>query len=342
MNAPVADRRSYWILLLLLALTALAAFEATLALRPPTALSPELLGNAVAIDLTVGGTLVVWWLGVRRGGLPWVVLLPTFLSGLGLSHLLVGEHEPLALTGLEVVAVAAELTLLVVVFRGVSRAAREIGRDAGDPLVAVADRVRSTLGHGLAGRLAGAELGALWFATAGWLRPVPGHGRAQRFAYGKDTGAIYAAIIGVALVEVFAVHLLVSRWSEAVAWVLTALSIYSVLWLLGDWRAVRLRPITVHPDRVVLRAGLRWTLEVPRDRIVAVRRRDWRRPFGEEEGDLSLALFGDPDVVIELAGPLTAAGPFGIRREGSRIGVSVDDPTALVDSLSRRPPGGSR
>ncbi len=318
-------------------LAVMVAVELAIVTFAGAAASTDAVANAIVVDLTLGAVLVVWLLGVRRGGLPRVVLLPTFLAGLGLSHLLVGVHEPAALDLLGQGAVAAELAVVATVFRAVGRGARALGREAGDVLVAIRQSVERALGTGVVARMVASEGAALWFAIGAWRRPVPGYGGARRFASGTRTGGIHVALMVVSVVEVVAVHLLVSRWSHLAAWVLTALALYGLLWILADLRAIRLRPTTLDDHTLVLRTGLRWTMTIPRDRIRAVERRDWRHRFGRGEDELSLAVAGEPDIIIELDRPLRATGPFGITRTARRIGFSADRPDEVIEAI--RPAG---
>jgi hypothetical protein len=59
--------------------------------------------------------------------------------------------------------------------------------------------------------------------------------------------AILAAPCLAILVETAAIHFLVRRWSRPVAWVLTALSLYSLLMIVGHARALVLRPHALAP-----------------------------------------------------------------------------------------------
>lgn len=312
---------------------AIVAAEVAVVMFAGPVASTDAVANAVVVDLTVVTLLVVWLFGVRRGGMPPVVLLPTFLAGLGVAHLLVGPHDPRALDFLEVGAVAAELAVLALVIRAVSRGAQALGREAGDPLVAIREMVERRLGTGVAARLVASELAALWFATGAWRHPVPVYDGARRFAYGARVGGIHAALIVASVVEVVAVHLLVSRWSDVAAWSLTALALYGLLWILADLQAIRLRPTTLDDHTLLIRTGLRWTMAVPRHRILAARRRDWRSRFGAGDDQLSLAVVGEPDIVIELDRPIQATGPFGITRTARRVGFSADHPDRVVQAI---------
>ena len=54
------------------------------------------------------------------------------------------------------------------------------------------------------------------------------------------------------------------------AWIVTVLDLYGVLWLVGDYHALRLRPTRIDDDTLVLSYGLRWRASIPLDAIGSV------------------------------------------------------------------------
>lgn len=96
---------------------------------------------------------------------------------------------------------------------------------------------------------------------------------------------------------------------------------------LGGWR---------RPD---LPAGAvsRWSvkLDVPVDRIVAVRVAPGPGLATKPAADLRLALPGAPPVVLELDRPVTAVGIYGLRREVRTLALGLDEPGRLAALLSR-------
>jgi hypothetical protein len=123
-------------------------------------------------------------------------------------------------------------------------------------------------------------------------------------------------------VETVAMHLLVAWWP------LTVLSMLSVAWFVADAVALRMNPIVVEPDRLVIGVGLRWHAIVPREAIGAVERVS-TLPVGAV--DLKVL---DPAVMITLRSPVTVRGLFGRTRSGDRLVVSADDPAQLVSALA--------
>jgi hypothetical protein len=183
-------------------------------------------------------------------------------------------------------------------------------------------------------------VGLLYFALFSWRsRPHTGGARAvfshhRRIGY----GAVAAGLMIVVAVEVVPVHLLLALWSPAAAWVLTALSLYTVLWLLGDYRAVVLRPslLLSTPDGDVLeiRLGVRWNLRLPLTAVRAVRRVGATPPPAATPGYLRAVAIGQPRYLLELVEPVTARGPYGWRREVSLLGLTVDDEASFEAALA--------
>lgn len=295
--------------------------------------APSLLVNAIVVDLVLTSSLVFWWLGVERGGMPLLVLAPVLLVGIGLAHALVGPHDPVVLKALVPAAILIEVGLVAAVLTGVGRAAGAVGRGVDDALEDVRGRVRRVAGDGILARLLSSELTAIWYATVGWLRTVPSYDGARVLGYHRGTGAAHGALVGASLVEIVAVHLLVSQWSMLAAVGLGLVGAYGAVWILADLRATRLRPVTLDDDMLVVRTGLRWTIPIPRDCIASISKPDWRRRFGTVSGELNAAVMGTVNLVVEVSQPVEAVGPFGITRKATRIGITLDAPAELIGAL---------
>jgi hypothetical protein len=184
----------------------------------------------------------------------------------------------------------------------------------------------------------GYELGVLYYALGCWGKRPAGN-ESMAFSYHRrgSYGAIVAALLMVLPVEMVAVHFGLQTWSRPAAWILTGLELYGVLWLIGDYQAVRLRPLLVDGDALYVRLGLRWTARVPYEQI----RRARPRERGEvctrrSPGYLSAALLVDPQLILELDESVLARGPYGIRKKVTRVGLAVDDVDRLKAALAAK------
>jgi len=286
----------------------------------------------LTIDLVVLVPLLFYWLIVRRRGWSIVTVVPAFVvSAIAASQILPLEHQqPLRL--LELLAVPAEIGLLGWIALRAARAIRSARRDDSiDPL----DRLRSAAfelaRHGRVADVLASEIAVFYYAFA------PSRARAHvpdgmvAFTHHRRSGhgGIVLAFLILLFVEGVALHVLLSTWSTLAAWLFTAGTIYGALWLIADYRATVLRPILVGDDGVSIRAGLRFTLHVPRERVAAVL--DHKPDFGKEAA--SLTLLATPTCWIVLSQPMLAQAPYGFRRRVRAVGIAADDPDGLARAL---------
>ncbi len=136
-------------------------------------------------------------------------------------------------------------------------------------------------------------------------------------------GAVVGAVLLAVLVEGVAVHVLVGQWSPVGAWVLTGLGAYSAVWVLGDYHAMRHRPLRIEPDRLVIRLGLRWEATIGFESIEAVT--PVRQAPPKKPGTLVATALGQPRYLVRLRRPVEARGPYGWRRRVTKIAFGVDD-----------------
>jgi hypothetical protein len=164
----------------------------------------------------------------------------------------------------------------------------------------------------------------LYYALFSWRseREVPSDAKAFTAHKRAGWGAFFAALLMIVVVEAIATHLLVSHWSNTVAWILSALAAYSVIWLIGDYRALVLRPIVLSSRILWIRLGMRWQAAVPLSNIKRL------RPYASSDAALPgfrrMTVLGDPRWVLELQEPAELEGLFGIRRRASTLGIAVD------------------
>ncbi|HEY1814388.1 MAG TPA: hypothetical protein VGG74_18680 [Kofleriaceae bacterium] len=263
---------------------------------------------AAAIDLTVTAGAVAYWLGVRGRTLAAIVAAGALAAKLVLGTVLV-------------VAVALELaTLAVIVVR--VRTARRAWRAARDHRL---DAALAAVLPPLAASLVATEVRVMGHAITGWRRRT-----SPAFAVHRASGWSLTAgvLVGLVAAETPAVHLLlVAVGAPTAAWIATALSIYSALWIVGDAHALRHGGIALADDVVVIELGVRWRARIPYAAIVRA------VPGASAELDLAIS---QANVVVELREPAELIGLFGRRRTARSLALELDDPDAFVAALTSR------
>lgn len=179
-------------------------------------------------------------------------------------------------------------------------------------------------------RLLSGELAILYYALFSWRAKAHVAPGSRAFSIYKRVGQ--ADLLGVlamaSVLEVVPVHLVLRRWNPAAGWIVTAVSIYGAIWLIGLARAFPLRPVLIGPDYLHLRYGLLFDLRVPRGAITCVRR------TSDADRIWAIPRKSDPQVCIELSRPLDGTGLFGLHKSVRCVAITPDDEQTFVEALA--------
>jgi hypothetical protein len=153
-------------------------------------------------------------------------------------------------------------------------------------------------------------------------------GSPAAFHYHRSIAPMMWVFFGFASVELVVVHALLSHWYPTLALVLSALTLASILWLIGAIRSFKRLPVLIDVDTLVMRVGWLKSFRVPLADI-AGRRESWTGEELNTRRVANLALIAWPNIWIDLARPQG-------RREITAIAHKLDDPEkfrAAVDRL---------
>lgn len=146
-------------------------------------------------------------------------------------------------------------------------------------------------------------------------------------------GAILAVVMVAGSMEMLGMHVLVAKYSSIGALVLTVLSIYSLVFLIADFMAMKKRPILLEKDVLRFRMGLRWSALIPISNIDSVQLiKNYKKDTAQKT--LNAALLGNPNCKITLKQPLTVKGIYGIKKTVSSIVFNVDDEKRFIENFS--------
>lgn len=275
-----------------------------------------IVAYAGAFDLTCTAGAAMYFMAVRRGHLPRWALTLTLAAGLAGARFLLG-NEVLA------VAIAIEVVAVIVVLSRLGRARRawKATRDLDDALVATG--LPAVFRHVLA-----SELRVMGNAITGWRAPRRDE---TVFTSHRTNGwtLIAGTLVALTLVETVLVHIVLTAFGhEVIAWIATAVSLYSVAWLLGDLHALRHGGIVVTLDALELRLGVRWRGRIPLGAINGV-----TRCTTAPNKDVDVSILG-ANVVVTLASPHEIRGLFGRKRHVNALALSVDELDRFEQTLS--------
>lgn len=341
-SPPAApDRRRQGLHLAAFVLVAAAVYAAEILLAGPRLLPvrPELGAGAITFDLVVAVPLLFYLLVVRAARVPAITLVPVFLGSVFAASLVLPAEHHRYLDLAERLLVPLELLLLGYVVARIHRGRSAPVEGRGGPF----ERLRATLRQVLPSRLAADavahEAALLGYALLAWrARPDVRDGELGFSVHRRNGyGGILAAAAFVTAAETLVVHLLVEPWSPTAAWVLTALGLYGLVWLLGHFQAVRLRPVLLAPDALYVRIGLLWTVRVPYADVVSLEPAGAAGSARHAPGYLHAVTLGPARLRVELREPADVDGICGyVKRDVRRIGLAVDDADRFRAELAAR------
>lgn len=255
----------------------------------------------------------------------WALL---FLAWRLLRSLDLGVH-PLLLLGL---LEAGFLIWAIVLLTRLTPRVRRLLEYGYSPLISIASVPGAHFGgvqFRLALRVALTEIALVYYgAIAWWLPRKPRSGfRNSR----SDDSTVFAAV-GIAVVlEMVPVQLLAQRWSPLVANILLALSLYTLLWIVGDIVSRLLRRHRFVNGKLRLVRGLRLEAVISPADITSI------YLSGDPDAPEAEAAFGEkPQFVLQLATPVRVFGWFAAETRARVVAVQADEPEALLETLVGR------
>jgi hypothetical protein len=288
----------------------------------------DTLALAFSIDLLFTIPLI-YFLLIRQTTIPKTTVVPFMLVGLFLGLYLLPEESQTYLSlfqtwGLPVI----ELSVIAFIVWKVRRAVKKYD-ELKDQSVDFYTGLKRTCQEILPKKL------VLPFATEvavfyyGFLRWKSKQVKENEFTYHKESGApaLFGVLILIIGIETIVFHLLLGLWSDLAAWMLTALSLYTAIQVVGFARSLSQRPITIHDDTLYLRYGILNEAEIDLADISLIELSHKSLEKGPFTKTLSpLGELVSHNVILHLKNEYVLTGLYGIRRKFNVIGLHVDEP----------------
>lgn len=150
----------------------------------------------------------------------------------------------------------------------------------------------------------------------------------NEFSYHKNSGtiALLIAIIFLIAIETIVFHILLSKWSDLAANILTFFSFYSTLQIFGFLKSMSRRPIIIEENKLFLRYGImsETSIDISEIENIEVSTKDIE--FDKETRKLSiLGNLESHNIVIRLNKENTLFGLYGRKKDYKNIALYVDE-----------------
>ena len=134
-------------------------------------------------------------------------------------------------------------------------------------------------------QLIAAEAAVFRYGLFGWIfEEKASTGRQLLFTSHRTSAqvAFLMAVMVIVGIETAALHLLMAQWSVGGAWFLTAVSVYSLLFLIAETIVTVHQPLFFDGQTVYLRFGLRWRMVISQSNIERIERISENPPKRDE------------------------------------------------------------
>lgn len=294
---------------------------------------------ALPFDLMVCAPVAFYLLLVRPRKLTPLLVLPVIYAGGALSAAFVvpGSFSlhPFLLASAALVDVAVVVHEVPRLSRLFLEGFRKARTSSGWALDWFTAGMAAMTGNARAARLAALELSIWYYAVFSWRSKPDVPQGCHAFSCHRETG--YLALSGVIMalfpLEAFVVHLLVMQWSWVAATALTVLTLYTLLWMVGNTRAVVLSPLLVDDTTLTVRWGAFFREYIPLDSIDHLQSGE---PDIPQHECINMGVMGASPCWVVLNAPVTMRTITGRERSIRAINISPDNRGDFKKALSKQ------
>ncbi|CEH30889.1 hypothetical protein AM501_27990 [Aneurinibacillus migulanus] len=158
---------------------------------------------------------------------------------------------------------------------------------------------------------------------------------------------LFLMLLHVQIIEGAGLHFALHHVSPILAWCSTILHMYMIIWLLGDYNALRHSMFTLDDHSIHFQIGLRKSVHIPFDcieSITAVRTssEDMKQETDSFHAeacpriDPDMGLADTPQFELHLKNPVVSTGMFGRKKTIQKVYVHVDEPQAFIQAVKQK------
>ncbi len=320
----------------------------------------DLIGLCTALDLVIILPLVLYFFGFKKR-VSWLVLCAFIFWGLLLANWMIpGEADGYlsyfnqSVIVLEAGVIVLELMLfafLVKRFPLLFANYREEKQRYYHFLLSFSSAIQRTFSFKnerlnkfqFTLRILAIDIAAVYYSLFSWRKspPVMEHGKGHSFTFHKDGSylGVFMMLVHAMVLEIIAVHIMVAQYSHTVAWLVTGLDIYTLLFIIADYQAIRLSPVVLDSTGIHFQKGIRQYGFVSWEKVSGIGKNEKSvKEVNQDRRSVSLALHGlekEPiPYVIQLQEPVEIRQIFGFKKTIHTLYVKMDEGHTFYETVA--------
>jgi hypothetical protein len=209
-----------------------------------------------------------------------------------------------------------------------------------DPIYNLRSGMASVFGDSLLVKVLSSELAILRYGVLFWKKEKPVLKESLSFSTHQESGyiAIWCILLLAVLVETIGVHLLLRKWSNTAAIVVTVLTSYALVLFIADLSAVLKRKVIISGDLIILRTGLRWRAITQLSNISSAEKinNDYHSESPYLKGGI---IKSGGNLLLTFKEPVKIEKLYGPGKELHSILMNIDNVHAFINHLNTQSEG---
>ncbi|WP_460219661.1 hypothetical protein [Psychroserpens sp. MEBiC05023] len=286
------------------------------------------LSTFITIDFIITIPLI-YFLLIRKRNISNLTVAPFLIASVVIaSYVIPTEHQNLlsiAKTWLIPIVEISVLTLVILKVRKAVNTYKAVATQHHDFYSTLVETCNSLFPK-IAAKLVANEIALFYYGFFNFKKIALKNNEFSNFK-GSGILSTLGAFIFVVGIEMITVHVLVAKWNIIVAWVLTILSFYSALQLIGIIRSVPKRPIVIDTNHLVLQFGMLSNTTIAYNTIESVQFAK-SSDFDKNKGTKTLSLLGEleqSNIMIHLKTPQQLHYLYGKPKSYTKLLLFVDN-----------------
>ena len=291
---------------------------------------------AILLDLLITVPIVYFFI-IRKTKIPKFTVIYPFLIGIMVAGFIIPiEHQAL-LSKVKFIAVPLiEVGLVSMLMYKIIQLNKSFKRqpnnenDFYDNLLIACNEIFP----GRVGRILATEISVFYYLFSTKKRAVV---QENEFTYFKKNGikTVLIVILFVLAIELFAMHLLLAKWKETAAWIVTFFSIYAMFQILSISKSLnrRLFSINYNTKTLHLRYGFASQTYIPFEHIEHIEKSTKTLDSKEHVKLSAFDMLDAHNVIIYLNETQTIDRIYGIKKQYKSIVLFVDDKELFVNKI---------
>lgn len=307
----------------------------------PLVASNSYLATGIIYDLTLTAPLLFLCLS-RKSKISKLKVVPFFIIGTLIASYFIPKnnqgHLHLIITYLVPVLELSLFTFILIKLRKAFKVFRKNSNASIDFLTLSRKSISEFFGESRFSNFLSSEITMFYYAFFSWK---PRKRTQLEFTNYKENasmalGLSFLMLIGI---ETYAFHVLLAKWNTTVAWIFTAVSIYSAFMVIGHIKALLQRPSVLTKEKLTLKNGLLADVTINLNEI------DFVEVFTKEliaTKDIKIGNLGiqkestDHNIAIHFRTPQTIVKVYGLTNTCDVLLIHMDNRVNFVTALNSK------